>query len=124
MSNNTAATLEAAPAEAPKKGKKRKEKESDISASTPEKKIAAEEEQVKKVKKKKKEQVELSDAPVKGPNEDVVKLSKESSEKTNTEGISDPGWDYTATSITRPAWRTAAIWSDDEDDEPVEEKSM
>ena len=24
----------------------------------------------------------------------------------------------------RPAWRTAAIWSDDEDDEPVEEKSM
>ena len=42
MSNNTVATLEAAPAEAPKKGKKRKEKESDISASTPENKIAAE----------------------------------------------------------------------------------
>ena len=118
MSNNTAATLEAAPAEAPKKGKKRKEKESDISASTPE--------QVKKVKKKKKEQVELSDAPVKGPIEDVVKLPKvkESSEKTNMEGISNPGWDYTATSITRPAWRTAAIWSDDEDDEPVKKKSM
>ena len=61
---------------------------------------------------------------LKGPNEDVVKLPKvkESSEKTNMEGISNPGWDYTATSITRPAWRTAAIWSDDEDDEPVEEK--
>merc|ERR1719400_957622 len=52
MSNNTAATLEATPVEAPKKGKKRKEKESDIGASKPEKKIAAEEEQVKKVKKK------------------------------------------------------------------------
>ena len=63
---------------------------------------------------------------LKGPNEDVVKLPKvkESSEKTNMEGISNPGWDYTATSITRPAWRTAAIWSDDEDDEPVKKKSM
>ena len=127
MSNNTntAVTLEAGPTEAAKKGKKRKEEALEANATKPEK-IAAEEEQVKKVKKKKKEKVEPTDAPKteQEANEDSLKLPKvnESSEKKKTEGISDPGWDYTATSITRPAWRTAAIWSDDEDDEPAEEK--
>ena len=127
MSNNTntAVTLEAGPAEAAKKGKKRKEEALEANATKPEK-IAAEEEQVKKVKKKKKEKVEPTDAPEteQEANEDSVKLPKENelSETKKTEGISDPGWDYTATSITRPAWRTAAIWSDEEDDEPAEEK--
>merc|ERR1712203_762156 len=43
--------------------------------------------------------------------------------KPATAGIIDPGWDYTATSISRPAWRTAAIWSDDEEEEEKEEKN-
>merc|ERR1719430_2081740 len=101
--SNITVTLEAGPGEAAKKGKKRKEEALETNATKPEK-IAAEVEQVKKGKKKKKEKVELTDSPETEPeaNEDIVKLPKvdASSEKKNTEGISDPGWDYTATSIT------------------------
>jgi len=117
----------------PKKGKKRKEDLTGASVSKNEEKAVVEEEV--KVKKKKKVKEVVTDTTETEPRteEDEVKLQKlanlpkakehaKAPEIKKTEGISDPGWDYTATSITRPAWRTAAIWSDDEEDDPVEEK--
>jgi len=35
----------------------------------------------------------------------------------------DPGWDFTATSISAPAWQAASIWSDDELDDKEEEST-
>jgi len=129
----TARTLEADTAKLPKKGKKRKEELTGASCSDNEEKAVVEEEV--KVKKKKKVKEVVTDTTETEPRteEDEVKLQKlanlpkakehaKAPEIKKTEGISDPGWDYTATSITRPAWRTAAIWSDDEEDDPVEEK--
>jgi len=125
MSNNKTETLDADQSESPKKGKKRKEETTEANAAKPEKNAEVKEE-AKKMKKKKKEKVEQTDAHETEPEADegIVKLAteRESFESKKAEGISDPGWDYTATSVTRPAWRTAAIWSDDEDDEPLEEK--
>jgi len=43
---------------------------------------------------------------------------KKSHEKTTM--ISDPGWDFNATSISSTAWQKASIWSDDELDDEEE----
>jgi len=70
----------------------------------------------KKVKSKKKEKSKTLekesktltlDNPVKFPEETIVV---------------DPGWDYSATSVTRPAWQKASIWSDDEEDSEQDEE--
>ena len=103
-----------------RKGKKRKEEATEENTPKPEE-IKIEEEV--KVKKKKKEKTKLTNAPETNPSSnEEAKVLTASSETVKTLEISDPGWDYTATSITRPAWRTAAIWSDDEEEDPVEEK--
>merc|ERR1712013_307289 len=91
--------------------------------------IVVEEEVV--VKKKKGKKVAKENPEVKPEVETVAPSSLSKVEehtaspdnsKPATPGIIDPGWDYTATSISRPAWRTAAIWSDDEEEEEKEEK--
>merc|ERR1712130_775275 len=36
----------------------------------------------------------------------------------------DPGWDFTATSVSAPAWQEASIWSDDELDDEIENEGI
>jgi len=36
----------------------------------------------------------------------------------------DPGWDFTATSVSAPAWQAASIWSDDELDDEKENDGL
>ena len=79
--------------------------------------------------------VEMSDVePTEFPATEVTKseskkaetketVSKETEVKEPVAKLSDPGWDYSATSISRPAWRAASIWSDEEEEQEEEQKS-
>ena len=109
--------------------KRKKGKEESAETSIKEETVVEEEVVVKKKKGKKvakenpevKPDVQQTEAP-----SSLSKVEEHTASpgisKSAAPGIIDPGWDYTATSISRPAWRTAAIWSDDEEEEEKEEK--
>merc|ERR1719233_441231 len=66
--------------------------------------------------------------------EKLIKQKKQKSEKSEEASTTpaqptpipmrDPGWDFTATSVSAPAWQAASIWSDDELDDEKENDSM
>jgi len=62
----------------------------------------------------------------KSKSEKKKKKAKEVNDVTSDEksmtSLVDPGWDYSATSVTRPAWQSTSIWSDEEEDPEEEEE--
>ena len=108
--------------------KRKKGKEESAETSIKEETVVEEEVVVKKKKGKKvaKENAEVKPEIETEAPSSLSKVEEHTASpgisKSAAPGIIDPGWDYTATSISRPAWRTAAIWSDDEEEEEKEEK--
>merc|ERR1712013_545804 len=100
--------------------KKRKKGKEESAETSIKEEIVVEEEVVVKKKKGKEVAKEKPEVKPEAPSS-LSKVEEHTASPDNskpaTPGIIDPGWDYTATSISRPAWRTAAIWSDDEEEE-------
>jgi len=73
----------------------------------------------KKSKKKKNKDEAMSTECV---QDTVDKEINDKSTKIAAIPVIDPGWDFSATSVSAPAWQSASIWSDDELDEENEEE--
>merc|ERR1711892_204880 len=74
----------------------------------------AHEKPVKKKKSKKKKEIDVS--------MEVEDVAISSIVPTIPSSVPrpDPGWDFSATSVSAPAWQAASIWSDDELDDEKE----
>ena len=78
----------------------------------------------KKKKSKKRKRKESEKTEESGEKSEDTKEEKHEESNDTAEGTiisaadsRDPGWNYSATCITTPAWQKASIWSDDELDE-------
>jgi len=120
ISENSVAILSESKMEKKKKSKKKKkEEEMEIEESPG---VSVDNQQEEPPKKKKKKKKELSDE-----KETEIRIESPDKLKVSPVTVTDPGWDFSATSVSAPAWQAASIWSDDEldenENEGVEEKS-
>jgi len=106
---------------------KKKKKSEPVATQTKEDELSETETAEKKKKKKKRKRKESEKSEPVEDSETAKDISAQSEElekpkvapaelKTPT-ARSDPGWNYSATCITAPAWKAASIWSEDEQDE-------
>jgi len=79
----------------------------------------------KKKKKKEKEEneneEEAMDITVEESNEATMEEPKQENNPEQKVGITDPGWDFSLTGVTLPAWGKVSIWGEDEEDEDSDE---
>merc|ERR1719452_464307 len=84
--------------------------------------VELDEKSVKNTKSKKKKKNKDKDSAPERIEETAEKIVDVLTIKLPTILQTDPGWDFSATSVSTPAWQSASIWSDDELDEEDEEE--